>query len=209
MATHIERIRGGEKIYPVEKLSEITSVRIDSPEEVVVEGNVSTTARATVTCTVTRHYRAGEPRVPAWTQTVLGLIDKNGDWSLKLGRLSPGAYLVSLGVRDEGIDCIEIDVAGEDKRNVINVSACDSSPNLITVHGTVQHQNAQVTCTLTPPPGSGQPGSNSTAASNGNPPMWSISFVPSNVAQDSFSGTYSVSASSNPPEGSVMDHCTV
>ena len=66
MATHIERIRGGEKIYPVEKLSEITSVRIDSPEEVVVEGNVSTTARATVTCTVTRHYRAGKPSGQSW-----------------------------------------------------------------------------------------------------------------------------------------------
>jgi hypothetical protein len=159
-----------------------------------------------VTCTVTRSFQELTEDGTAWTHTVICPAEEDGTWSLPLGDLSPGTYLLSAGTGDD-TDCVKIEIQRDrGPKTILAISNTQALSTSIDVTGTVSNlRDSPVECTLTTADMSESSTKMVTVSESGN---WMVGFVPSDLNQSSFSGSYSFEASA-PHEGTVSETITL
>jgi len=193
MSTKIKTISDGTTDYDVSKDADLTMIKTNRSPDVSVKGDGASKAGVHMTCAISglKQYEV------AWTLTRFCVADKEAKWSVHLGELSPGVYLVTVSEMAGDIASHKLEVATEGIVSVlINLGKINASKDGINQPGTVLNAGAQVHCSLTATDSSGNPtGSPSTKIVTASQQKdWYVSFVPKDLALMSFSGNYSFEA---------------
>jgi hypothetical protein len=206
MAMKITSIKESTTNHPTATALMTSKVATASATAVWAYGMVAT-GNIPVTCIVTRHFRdLTKPDHAALTRTFLCMSDPTGNWSVNIGDLPEGKYMLVIGAEGEGIDCVELDVAGKPAlKFLLGISSTTSSSSAITVTGSVLYYPESVHCSLCQIDVNGNPiGSpvfKTVNASSGK--IWTVTFYPSDLSLAVFKGLYQFSATAY--EGSASE----
>jgi hypothetical protein len=197
MTTKIDTISDGTTDHKLTKAADIPLLKINASPDITVKGKVSSKAGATLTCTVARQYCGPKANEMAWTLTRLCLANKQREWSVRLGKLPAARYVVTLRDVAGNLDCVELLVPSK-KGFVpfITISNSGASRTSINVTGSVLNAGAQVLCSLTPTDSLGNPTAlpSTKIVSASQARIWYVSFIPSDLVLNFFSGNYSFEA---------------